>query len=192
MLNSQIFVIATDLKDAKIKIQKGFNARILLNADLSDLSENDKEEKQIRSYILKEYINKNKPIVQNISKMIISVGSSNFPLDTSYSNRSVEKSFIWNIDSTNLFPLNSEYFKYLISKDILMPCELEVCIISETLESARDNIELKLNYAIWINQNNKYLFTEIEKKYLLSFLILHNPSRICGSFDKPLVIVALN
>jgi hypothetical protein len=73
-----------------------------------------------------------------------------------------------------------------------MPCELEVCIIADTLESARYNIELKLNYAIWINQSRKYVFTDIEKKYLLSYLILHNPSRICGSHDKPLVIVALN
>lgn len=203
ILNSQIFVIASDIKDAKIKIQNGFNTRIMLNADVSDLSENDEEEKLIRRYIFKEYINKNKPSVQNISKMIISVGSSNFPINPSnseiehflgtlYFGGSDEKSFIWNIDSTNLFSLNSEYFKYLLSKDILMPCELELYIISETLESARDNIELKLNYAIWINQNDKYFFTEIEKKYLLSYLILQNPSRICGTIDKPIVIVALN
>ena len=209
MLSSRIFVIATDLESARRKIKNGFETHILLNADLSDLSVDDVEEKQIRNYIFKEYIKKNKPSVQNISKMIISVGSSNFPLDSGiiqhfgapYSSRSIndqsflistEKCFIWNIDSTRLFPFKTEYFKFLTSKDILMPCELEVCIIADTLESARYNIELKLNYAIWINQNEKYLFTDIEKDILLKYIMVSNPIRICGTSGKPLVIVALN
>lgn len=191
IFDSQIFVTAIDVDDAKRKIKTGFKNLIWLNADWEDLPENkSEEEKEIRKHIFKNFIEKIPPQIQNISKMIISTGGSSFPTDTRNDSTS-EKCFIWNIDSSSLFSSDSEYFKYLLSKDIFMPCEIEVCIIALNLESARFNIESKLQYSIWLNQSEKYSFTEIEKKYLLNYLLMRMPTRICGTSNKPLVIVAL-
>jgi hypothetical protein len=106
ILDSQLFVIATNLEEAKRKIRLGYKSCIWLNAHPSDLPIDKFEEKEIWSYIIKKYIKKNSPSIKNISKMIISVGNSGF-LSSTKSICTSKKCFIWDIDFSKILYLNN-------------------------------------------------------------------------------------